>query len=181
MAEDQCTPLGGSHYAPGAMPLSNGCCLCDHGCDHSAEPAGVDCQSGYYDNFQSDGSCMEFSTMAIECDVSHAACDAKGSGFYWYNPGFVGGSGCCHCYSSCNHNLETAADCTYYETGHPPTPSPSVSPKPSTSPTPGQLCRRPSDRHQSGRRRCNCDYRGRPRRRRRRRRRRRAPLSETRM
>ena len=137
MAEDQCTPLGGSHYAPGAMPLSNGCCLCDHGCDHSAEPAGVDCQSGYYDNFQSDGSCMEFSTMAIECDVSHAACDAKGSGFYWYSPGFIGGNGCCHCYSSCDHSLETGTDCTYYESGHPPTPRPTVSPKPSTSPTPG--------------------------------------------
>ena len=36
-----------------------------------------------------------------------------------------------------DYNLESVSDCTYYETGHPPTPSPSVSPKPSTSPTPG--------------------------------------------
>ena len=135
MAEAACTGAGGYYYAPSAM--YGGCCLCDHGCDHSAE-TGTDCQSGYSDSFQSDGSCYDmFGDNSIECDVDHAACDAKGSGFYWYNPGFVGSSGCCHCYSSCNHNLETAADCTYYETGHPPTPKPSVSPKPSTSPTPG--------------------------------------------
>ena len=128
---------GGYWYPPGYISSYGGCCLCDHGCDHSAE-TGTDCQSGYSDSFQSDGSCYDmFGDNSIECDVDHAACDAKGSGFYWYNPGFVGSSGCCHCYSSCNHNLETAADCTYYETGHPPTPSPSVSPKPSTSPTPG--------------------------------------------
>ena len=41
---------------------------------------------------------------------------------YHYEPGYVGGSGCCHCQQGCDHSLETATECTYYD------PAPTASP-----------------------------------------------------
>ena len=90
---------------------SDGCCFCDETCDHSAK-TGTDCYlKDYADESQSDGSCYDFTTHQVTCDVGHAACDALGH--YWYSPGFVGGSGgCCHCDASCDHSLETGTDCS---------------------------------------------------------------------
>ena len=47
----------------------------------------------------SQGSCYEFATHAVTCDVAAADCtDADGKAHY--EPGFVGSSGCCHCEAS---------------------------------------------------------------------------------
>ena len=130
VAETTCLNSGGHFYAASAMG-SDGCCFCDEGCDHAAE-TGTDCHLNYRDSFQSDGSCYEFSTHVVTCDVSHADCEALGRA--WYSPGYISGmGGCCHCYSGCDHSLETGTDCTYSEPGHPPTPQPSE--KPTMAPT----------------------------------------------
>jgi len=129
VAETTCTGSGGYFYAANSKG-SDGCCFCDEGCDHSEE-TGTDCHLDYYDSFQSDGSCYDSTTHVVTCDVSHADCEALGH--YWYSPGYVGGSGCCHCYSDCNHDLETGTGCTYNEPGAPPTPQPSE--KPTMAPT----------------------------------------------
>ena len=35
---------------------------------------------------------------------------------YWYAPGYISAwSGCCHCDASCDHALESGADCSYYD------------------------------------------------------------------
>ncbi len=98
---------------------SDGCCFCDETCDHSAE-TGTDCHlEGYADESQSDGSCYDYMTHQLTCDVGHAACDAIVP--YWYSPGYINSGynsygGCCHCDASCDHTLETGSDCSsnYY-------------------------------------------------------------------
>jgi len=91
--------------AAGALD-SDGCCFCDETCDHAAETR-TDCHlKGYEDPSQSDGSCYDFTTHIVQCDISHAACDAQSR--YYYSPGYINsGSGCCHCDASCDHTLET--------------------------------------------------------------------------
>jgi len=44
----------------------------------------------------------------VTCDVMEAMCTSPSM---WYAPGYVGGSGCCHCEASCDHTAETGADC----------------------------------------------------------------------
>jgi hypothetical protein len=48
----------------------------------------------------------------ITCDVAEADCTGT-----WYEPGNVGGSGCCHCDGSCDHTEETGTECNagYYD------------------------------------------------------------------
>jgi hypothetical protein len=91
--------------AAGALD-SDGCCFCDETCDHAAE-TGSDCKnSPYADVSQSDGSCYDSTTHAIQCDVTMQACIDQGR--YWYSPGYItSSSGCCHCDASCDHTLET--------------------------------------------------------------------------
>ena len=60
----------------------------------------------------SQGSCYEFATHTVTCDV--AAADCVG-GKAHYEPGYVGSSGCCHCDASCDHSQESGTDCTYYD------------------------------------------------------------------
>ena len=110
--ESTCTAAGGSWDAPGTISAS-GCCYCDETCDHSQE-WGADCEDQYYDESQSDGSCYDPTTHQVTCDVGHAACD--GDYRYWYAPGYISAwSGCCHCDASCDHALESGADCSYYD------------------------------------------------------------------
>jgi len=95
--------------APGALD-TDGCCFCDESCEHIgafATETGTDCHlKGYADTSQSDGSCYDSGTHIVQCDMSHAACDALSR--YWYSPGYINSmSGCCHCDASCDHTLET--------------------------------------------------------------------------
>jgi hypothetical protein len=106
--------------APGALD-SDGCCFCDETCDHSAE-TGTNCHKGpYADESESSGSCYDmFGGHSIECDIGQKRCAEKGDYFYWYSPGYVGSSGCCHCDASCDHSLETGTctNASYYGPGH---------------------------------------------------------------
>ena len=56
------------------------------------------------------GSCYPTPTT-VTCDVAEADCDGN-----HYAPGFIGGSGCCHCDSvECDHSEETSEEaCSYY-------------------------------------------------------------------
>eukprot|EP00931_Biecheleriopsis_adriatica_P119042 TRINITY_DN94331_c0_g1_i1.p1 TRINITY_DN94331_c0_g1~~TRINITY_DN94331_c0_g1_i1.p1 ORF type:complete len:515 (-),score=59.04 TRINITY_DN94331_c0_g1_i1:57-1601(-) len=58
------------------------------------------------------GSCYSPDTHKISCNVEEQAC-----GEYYYSPGFVGGSGCCHCQASCDFSTESNVygTCTYYD------------------------------------------------------------------
>merc|ERR1719482_2347031 len=101
VAEADCD---GSHYAPGFIGGS-GCCHCDSvECDHSKETSEEACS--YYampeagdeepapapgDGQTSAGSCYDFATHAVTCDVAEAGCE------YYYAPGYIGDNGCCHC------------------------------------------------------------------------------------
>jgi hypothetical protein len=57
------------------------------------------------------GSCYNFATHAVTCDVAEGACGGQ-----WYAPGTVGSNGCCHCDSvECDHSKETSEEaCSYY-------------------------------------------------------------------
>ena len=102
--------------AAGALD-SDGCCFCDESCDHSLE-TGTDCHIGpYADISQSDGSCYNMGGGSmLTCDIGKHECDALGSSHFWYAPGKVSGSGCCHCAANCDHSLETKtkAECDAY-------------------------------------------------------------------
>ena len=56
----------------------------------------------------------------MTCDVAEAECDI------YYEPGYVGGSGCCHCDSvECDHSKETSEEaCSYYAMPEVPAPAP---------------------------------------------------------
>ena len=61
----------------------------------------------------SKGSCYTFWDHTVSCDVAKEDC---GTGKAYYEPGYVGSSGCCHCEASCDHTKETAKDaCEYYD------------------------------------------------------------------
>ena len=62
---------------------------------------------------QSEGSCYDSTTHVVTCNVDETTCTDASN--YWYDPGYVGGSGCCHCDSMCDHTTETAESCTYYD------------------------------------------------------------------
>ena len=124
VAEADCD---GSHYAPGFIGGS-GCCHCDSlECDHGAEQRPfAECSTMYYpgmpeagdeepapapgDGQTSAGSCYDFATHAVTCDVAEAGCE------YYYAPGYIGDNGCCHCDSvECDHSKETSEEaCSYY-------------------------------------------------------------------
>ena len=84
----------------------------------------------------SKGSCYEFWNHKVTCDVAKEDC---GTGKAYYEPGYVGSSGCCHCEASCDHSKETAKDaCEYYDAegsevdgDATPAPRPSGNPSPS--------------------------------------------------
>ena len=83
----------------------------------------------------SKGSCYTFWDHTVTCDVDKTDC---GTGKAYYEPGYVGSSGCCHCEASCDHSKETAKDaCEYYDAdgseadGATPAPRPSDNPSPS--------------------------------------------------
>eukprot|EP00629_Pelagomonadales_sp_RCC1024_P015250 CAMPEP_0119263590 /NCGR_PEP_ID=MMETSP1329-20130426/2947_1 /TAXON_ID=114041 /ORGANISM="Genus nov. species nov., Strain RCC1024" /LENGTH=372 /DNA_ID=CAMNT_0007263303 /DNA_START=54 /DNA_END=1172 /DNA_ORIENTATION=- len=113
-------------FAPGTV-ASTGCCHCGASCDHTKETA-VGCSAKYYDPKTNDedhgdhsgdkmtsaGSCYDPASHAVSCDVAEAGCEA---GKFWYAPGYVGNSGCCHCGASCDHDKETGEACeaTYYD------------------------------------------------------------------
>jgi uncharacterized protein (DUF305 family) len=118
-------PLGFAYFVDGAhegvdelepgISQSGSACVDDNSCQapmyyKDGIFAGVD----GYDNSgaSSAGSCYDSTTHVVECDVAEAACPG-----YWYEPGFVGGSGCCHCTASCDHADETSQECTYYPAG----------------------------------------------------------------
>jgi len=108
-AEADCT---GTWYEPGNVGGS-GCCHCEGSCDFSLE-TGTDCNLSHYDAPKSLGSCYHGHTAdpMITCNVAEADCTGS-----WYEPGKVGGSGCCHCDASCPHSTETGDKChqSYYD------------------------------------------------------------------
>ena len=57
----------------------------------------------------SQGSCYTLATHQVECDVPEASCASPN---FWYAPGHVGGSGCCHCKASCENISDS---CDYYD------------------------------------------------------------------
>ena len=62
-----------------------------------------------HDDSVSAGSCYDMAAgHTVTCDVMEAMCTSPSM---WYSPGYVGGSGCCHCAASCDHAAETGADC----------------------------------------------------------------------
>ena len=130
-------------YAPGYVGGS-GCCHCDSlECDHSQETTPFE-ECSYYPGLpetgeeepapapapapdsgvSSAGSCYDITTHVVTCDVAEAECDM------YYEPGYVGGSGCCHCDSvECDHSKETSEEaCSYYAMPEPEAPAPAPEP-----------------------------------------------------
>ena len=132
-------------YAPGYVGGS-GCCHCDSlECDHSQETTPFE-ECSYYPGLpetgeeepapapapapdsgvSSAGSCYDITTHVVTCDVAEAECDM------YYEPGYVGGSGCCHCDSvECDHSKETSEEaCSYYAMPEPEPEVPAPAPEP---------------------------------------------------
>ena len=56
--------------------------------------------------FSSAGSCYSMLSHIVTCDIAEDWCVSTDDEVkYWYEPGAVGQSGCCHCDADCDHTL----------------------------------------------------------------------------
>ena len=75
-------------------------------CNCADKKANNRCSQVPVGNAKSAGSCYnQGGKHQVKCNVAQKVCklDKKA---YWYPPGFVGGSGCCHCGASCQHDKQ---------------------------------------------------------------------------
>jgi len=64
----------------------------------------------------SKGSCyLGAPSRLVLCDLTDAECEEQGE--YWYAPGYIGGTGCCHCAASCTVLNDAEDTCRYYDIG----------------------------------------------------------------